>query len=81
MLKSGEGLPGVNIIFKGTYYGAATDINGNFRINSISAGNYTVEISFIGYKTMQFTGTKIESGKTKQLDVKLEESVLTLRRM
>ncbi len=75
---NGEGLPGVNIILKGTYYGAATDINGNFKINSISAGNYTVEISFIGYKTMQFTGTKIESGKTKQLDVKLEESVLTL---
>jgi outer membrane receptor protein involved in Fe transport len=76
--KSGEGLPGVNIILKGTYYGAATDINGNFRINSINTGNYTVEISYIGYKTMQFTGTKIEAGKTKQLDIKLEESVLTL---
>ena len=76
--KSGEGLPGVNIILKGTYYGAATDINGNFKINSISTGNYTVEISYIGYKTIQYTGTKIEAGKTKQLDVKLEESVLTL---
>lgn len=76
--KSGEGLPGVNIILKGTYYGAATDINGSFRINSISTGNYTIEISYIGYRTMQFTGIKIEAGKTKQLDVKLEESVLTL---
>lgn len=76
--KSGEGLPGVNIILKGTYYGAATDINGNFRINSINTGNYTIEISYIGYKTMQFTGIKIELNTTKQLDVKLEESVLTL---
>ena len=76
--KSDEGLPGVNIILKGTYYGAATDINGNFKINGISPGNYTVEISFIGYKTMQFTGTKIEADKTKELDVQLEESVLTL---
>lgn len=76
--KTGEPLPGVNIILKGTYYGAATDINGNFRINSISVGTYLVEISYIGYKTMQFTGTKIEPNKTKQLDVKLEESVLTL---
>ena len=76
--KSGDELPGVNIILKGTYYGAATDINGNFRINSISIGNYTVQISYIGYKTMQFTGIKIEENKTKQLDVKLEESVLTL---
>ena len=76
--KSGDGLPGVNIILKGTYYGAATDINGNFIINSISIGNYTVQISYIGYKTMQFTGIKIEENKTKQLDVNLEESVLTL---
>ena len=75
---TGEELPGVNIILKGTYYGAATNINGEFRINNISAGNYTLEISFIGYKTVQFTGLEIEANKTKQLDVKLEESVLTL---
>ena len=76
--KTGDELPGVNIILKGTYYGAATDINGNYRINDISAGSYTVEISFIGYKTVQFTGMEIEANKTKQLDVDLEESVLTL---
>ncbi len=75
---TGESLPGVNIILKGTYYGAATNLNGEFRINNISTGGYTVEISFIGYKTVQFTGFAIESNKTKQLDVKLEESVLTL---
>jgi len=75
---TGESLPGVNIIIKGTYYGAATDLNGEFRINNISAGEYTVEISFIGYKTIQFTGLAIEANKTKQLDLKLEESVLTL---
>lgn len=75
---TGEELPGVNIILKGTYYGAATDVNGNFRINNISTGSYTVEISFIGYKTVQFTGIEIEPNRTKQLDVDLEESVLTL---
>lgn len=73
-----ETLPGVNIILKGTYYGAATDINGRYQIQSINPGNYTVEVSFIGFKTMQFTGIKVEANKTVQLDVKLEESVLTL---
>ena len=29
--RSGEGLPGVNIILKGTYYGAATDLEGKFQ--------------------------------------------------
>lgn len=76
--KNNEELPGVNIILKGTYYGAATDLRGRYTIESINPGNYTVEISYIGFKTMQFTGIRIEAGKTFQLDVKLEESVLTL---
>ena len=76
--KTGESLPGVNVIIKGTYYGAATDINGKFRINTISEGTYNVDISLIGYKTVQYTGLEIEANKTKELDVKLEETVLTL---
>jgi len=75
---NGEPLPGVNIILKGTYYGTASDINGNFNIKNISIGNYNVDVSLIGYKTFQFTGTKIEADKTTRLDVKLEETVLTL---
>src|SRR3989339_2201908 len=65
--KNGEALPGVNVIIKGTYYGAATDINGKFRINNISEGTYNVDIAFIGYKTVQYTGLKIEANKTKEL--------------
>lgn len=75
---SNEGLLGVNIILKGTYYGAATDINGNYKITNISPGIYNIEISFIGYKTVQFTAVKVEANKTVKLDVTLEESVLTL---
>ena len=75
---TGEELPGVNVMLKGTYYGAATDINGNFKISNISVGSYNVDVSLIGYKTFQFTGIKIETNKTTQLDVKLEETVLTL---
>ncbi|HRP94059.1 MAG TPA: carboxypeptidase-like regulatory domain-containing protein, partial [Ignavibacteriaceae bacterium] len=76
--ETGEALPGVNVIIKGTYYGAATDINGKFKINNISVGSYNVDISLIGYKTVQYTGIQIEADKTKELTVKLEETVLTL---
>jgi hypothetical protein len=76
--KTNETLPGVNIILKGTYYGAATDINGNFKIASITPGTYTVEVSLIGFKTTQFTGIKIDGNKTLELNVKLQETVLTL---
>lgn len=75
---TGEGLPGVNVVLKGTYYGAATDINGKYNIPSINPGNYTVEISLIGYKTVQFTGVQIVANQSKKIDVLLEETVLTL---
>ncbi len=76
--KTGDALPGVNIMLKGTYYGAASDFDGKFVITNISPGIYTLEVSFIGYKTMQYTGTEVSANKTIALDVKLEESALTL---
>jgi len=75
---TGESLPGVNVILKGTYYGAASNINGIFSIDNISVGIYNVDVSLIGYKTFKFTSIEIEAGKTTQLDVNLEETVLTL---
>jgi len=71
-------LPGVNVIFKGTYYGAASDLDGKYRIENISEGTYTVEVSFIGFKTRQYTGINIESNRTLQLDVDMEETSLTM---
>jgi outer membrane receptor protein involved in Fe transport len=76
--KSGDALPGVNIILKGTYYGAATDVNGKFKINAISPGQYTVQVSLIGYKTVEYTGFEIIANRTKELNIKLEETVLSL---
>lgn len=76
--KSGEALPGVNVVIKGTYYGTASDVKGDYAIANIAPGTYIVEASFIGFKTIQFTGVRIEAGKTKYIEIKLEESALTL---
>ncbi len=73
-VSTGESLPGVNIILKGTYYGAATDIDGKFRINSIALGEYNITVSLIGYTSIEYTGIAIEPNKTIQLDVLLEET-------
>lgn len=73
-----EGLPGVNVVLKGTYYGAATDFDGNFRIKNINPGTYNIEVSLIGYKTVKFGAINVERAETKELNVELEESALTL---
>jgi TonB-dependent receptor len=44
-----ELLPGANIVINGTALGAASDIDGEYRINNIPNGSYTVEFSYIGY--------------------------------
>src|SRR3990172_13123996 len=73
-----EGLPGVNVVLKGTYYGDETDFDGNFRIKNINHGTYNIEVSLIGYKTVKFGAINVERAKTTELNVELEESALTL---
>ncbi len=73
-----EPLIGVNILLKGTYYGAATDVDGKFTIANIAPGSYNMTVSFIGYKTVEYTGYRVEAGKTRVLNVKMDQTALTL---
>lgn len=74
---TGETLPGVNVILKGTSLGNSTDIDGKYQINGIKGGKYTVEISYIGFKRVLIAGYDIPAGEETTLDVKLEEEILT----
>jgi outer membrane receptor protein involved in Fe transport len=76
--KTGDGLPGVNIILKGTYYGTATNAKGEFEVKNIAPGVYDIQISYIGYSTVEYTGTKVGTNTTTTLDVKMKETALTL---
>ncbi|WP_102406644.1 SusC/RagA family TonB-linked outer membrane protein [Parabacteroides bouchesdurhonensis] len=47
--KTGETIPGANIVVKGTNAGTTTDYDGNFSLQV--PANAILEVSFIGYKT------------------------------
>ncbi|MDR8389911.1 TonB-dependent receptor [Aliifodinibius sp. S!AR15-10] len=49
---SGEALPGVNVVIKGTTTGASTDTDGSYSMNVKSLQD-TLLFSFIGYQTME----------------------------
>jgi len=51
--QTGEKLVGANVYVKGTTMGAATDENGNYKIPSLKAGEYTVVCSYIGFETVE----------------------------
>ena len=63
---------------KGTYYGAASDADGYFRITNVSTGSYDMEVSMIGYKVILRTGVKVNAGRTTTVDFQLEQTVLAL---
>ena len=54
-----NGLPGVNVVVKGTSQGAITDANGNFSLEIPT--DATVVFSFVGYKTQEVVATGQET--------------------
>jgi outer membrane cobalamin receptor len=60
--ETGEGLIGATIVEEGTTNGAAADLDGSFDLK-LDAGSHTVEITFVGYKTIKKT-VDIKDGQT-----------------
>tara|TARA_Y100001935_G_scaffold253785_1_gene260904 strand:+ start:113565 stop:116522 length:2958 start_codon:yes stop_codon:yes gene_type:complete len=72
---TGETLPGVNVRIVGTNFGAATGFDGDYLIRNIRPGEYTLEITFIGFQVVQVTGIKVEAGETTIVNQALQEKV------
>jgi outer membrane receptor protein involved in Fe transport len=68
-----EGLIGATVLLIGTYKGAATDINGKYTIAGIKPGDYSVRISYVGYKEKIFNGIHISKDGTVTLTTSLAE--------
>ncbi|HEX7571561.1 MAG TPA: carboxypeptidase regulatory-like domain-containing protein, partial [Bacteroidota bacterium] len=76
--KTGEGLPGANVTVKGTYYGGSSDIDGNVSIERVNPGVYVLEVSLLGYKTVQFTNVNVVAGGTATIRARMEEKILAV---
>ena len=72
--ESGEGLAGANVIVEGTSFGAAVDANGNYKIDGVPAGNYTVTATYVGYEPSSKDGYVSAAGDV--INFVLEPSVL-----
>ncbi|SHJ57388.1 TonB-linked outer membrane protein, SusC/RagA family [Reichenbachiella agariperforans] len=73
----GTGLPGVNVVIKGSTVGTVTDIDGNFRIN-VPSKESVLYFSFIGYIAQEaLVGDQAVIDVVMKLDVtSLEEVVI-----
>ena len=64
--ETGQGLPGVSVIIKGTSTGTVSDSEGSYAINVPDQGNAILVFSFVGYISKE-----IPAGNQSTLDVKL----------
>jgi hypothetical protein len=67
-----EPLIGVSIKLEGTEIGAATDLDGNFRIGGIPPKSYNVVASYVGYAPQTKFNVVITTGNANQLNFELE---------
>ena len=57
---NGDELIGANVFIQGTSLGAATANNGQYQINNVGLGTYTVKVSYIGYQSKEIEITLSE---------------------
>nr|WP_295922282.1 TonB-dependent receptor [uncultured Dyadobacter sp.] len=70
--EKGEGLPGVNVVVKGTAHGTVTDANGRFQIQT-TGDNTVLVFSSIGYITQEVT-----VGAERSLTIALQPDIRSL---
>ena len=69
---TGEHLPYIVVMLKGTTIGVATESTGHYMIRNVPEGTFTVEVSSVGYKT-QTREINIRKGHSYEVNFTLEE--------
>ncbi|SHL92507.1 TonB-dependent receptor [Chitinophaga sp. CF418] len=74
---SGKPLQGVSVSIPSTNNGVHTDASGQYRFTISSKGQYTLQATYLGFKT--FTTTISANGSSIQTDISLEETGLFVK--
>ena len=75
---TGETIIGAAVRVDGTTLGAATDIDGRYRIIGVPVGTFDITASYIGYQTETQEGVTITASVTRVVDFTLSESGVDL---
>jgi TonB-dependent starch-binding outer membrane protein SusC len=72
-----ESLPGVQVFIPDLDLGAVTNLDGQYTIDAVPAGTYTIEARFIGFQTAT-REVDVSSGETAMVDFALRPSSINL---
>ena len=73
-----EIIPFANVFIEQINSGVATDFNGNYKLENLNPGLYTVKCSFVGYDPVTISEIIVNPNKPTILDFKLIESSTSL---
>jgi hypothetical protein len=65
-------LIGATISIKNSKVKTSSDVDGTYHIGNLAAGEYTLEISYIGYATKHITEVNVVNGKVVTLNITLD---------
>lgn len=69
-----EPVIGANVILTGTVRGVQTNSKGEYILKGLSSGSYTVEVSFLGFRTKKMT-VELSENQTSIVNFVLEEGL------
>ena len=73
---SGDFLPGANVVVEGTNFGASSDRSGSYTITGLAAGDYTLQVSYIGYS--DYSAQVTIAGENATNDIQLSVSYVSM---
>lgn len=74
-----EPLIGATVSIEGTTIGAITDIDGNFRIEKVQPGKYTLVASYVSYKTQNIKDVAVVAHQEAVVRIELSDADLQLQ--
>ena len=74
---TGEHLPYVSVVLKGTTLGTTTDATGHYFLKNLPEGTFTLEVSSVGYKT-ESRAVRVKKGQTLELNFEIAEDRVAL---
>ncbi|HRI26545.1 MAG TPA: TonB-dependent receptor [Chitinophagales bacterium] len=76
---SNDPIPFANVVIQGTATGATTDIDGMYAIENLAAGQYNLQVTYVGYKTAIAYDNQVSNVRPLTLNIALEPAVEQLK--
>ena len=67
----GDPIVGATVQIEGAVIGAVTDIDGNYRIEEVKPGSYSLSVQYVSYKTALVKDVVVKTGEETIVDIQL----------